>query len=659
MKKFYSFLVMALVALTSFQIKADDDAVTIKVVIDDVTRLDEAYFNYGDYPITWNGNEGTASIPKMNSYGYANYANLYVQVKSQDYYIVSCTCTLADGTTNNISVEDGAYYCSDYISFSGITDYNNMVYNITTADWESSRDKTFTCIIDDATNVNLYCNNYYPKIANGTNTIKFNDTLETNWYCGAKDYTSKFYKVTVDGTEITTYGISYSLSGIHDGSVVEITTKFPEEPCTLKFTFTNEGTEGVVKYITVGGQCVEPETFLADDYTAMLGDAVCLYFDLDGYTIAEPNYYNSTYILINGTYTYAYDGMSLQLAGNTTINITATKNTMLAYTIDIDNVENAQAWVGTSQYYYNQYSDPIPLVNGLNNLEISSKTPWVFIKAANSATYIETCTINGADATYNDYQNYYSVTVTEGSAIVVKTGAIVRDKTFVLYINDYANFSSETLSTYGGYMENGAREDVDLATGYTTHLFAEQDNDFGLCVYGGKDGITMWAYLNEAPYSAYYENGGTYYFTLEDKDVVKLFVCAEEPTAHGVTFEISGAEVSNPSIVKDLVKEVTDPELGFLALPGTQIDIKDNGDYQIDAVTANDVDITPVDGVYTLTINAPTTIKINAKGSGIINIAGDNASNDDIYNLQGIRVNNAQNLPAGIYIQGGKKIYVK
>ncbi|MCC8036946.1 MAG: hypothetical protein LIP02_02245 [Bacteroidales bacterium] len=659
MKKFYSFLVMALVALTNFQIKADDDIVTIKVVIDDVTRVDEAYFNWGDYPITWTGNEGVVSIPKMNSYGYDNYANLYLQVNSADYYIVSCTRTLADGTSSNVYIESGTYYCSDNVSFSGTSDYNNMVYTITTADWASSRNATFTCIIDDATNVNLYCNNYYPEIATGTNTIKYNDTLETNWYCCAKDYSSKFYKVTVDGVEVTTYGSSYSLSAIHDGSTVEITTKYPEEPCTLTFTFTNEGTEGVVKYITVAGERVEPETFLTDGYTAMLGDVVYLYFDQEGYTISEPNYYNSTYILVNDTYTYAYDGMSIQLSGNTTINITATKNQMLAYTIDIDNADNAKAWVGTSQYYFNQYSDPIALVNGLNSLEISSKTPWVFIKAADSACYIESCTVNGTDATYNDYRNYYSVTVEEGSAIVITTGAIERDKTFVLYINDYNNFYSTELSTYGGYMENSSREDVDLASGYTTHKFADQDNQFGLCVYNGKDGVNMWAYLNDEPYAPYYDGGSTYYITFADQDVFKFYVAAEEPTAHGVTFEISGAEVSNPSIVKDLIKEVTDPEAGLLVLPGTQIDIKDNGDYQIDAVTANDVDITPVDGVYTLTITAPTTIKITAKGSGIINIAGDNAANGEIYNLQGIRVNNTQNLPAGIYIQGGQKIYVK
>ncbi len=658
MKKFYSLLVMALVALTSFQIKADDEYVTIKVVIDDVTRVDEAYFNWGEYPITWNGNEGTASIPLKNSYDYYNYASLWLQVDSSKYFITSCTRTLADGSTSNITLYSD-YYASDNIQFNETVNYDGTVYTITTGDWEASRNATFTCIVDDASNVSLYCNNYYPEIATGTNTIKFNSELETNWYCCAKDYSSKFYKVTVDGTEITTYGSSYSLSGIHDGSVVEITTKFPEEPCTLSFSFTNEGTEGVVKYITVAGERVEPATFLAADYSAMVGDVVYLYFDQEGYTIAEPNYYNSTYILINDTYTYAYDGMSYQLTGNTTINITATKNQMLAYTIDIDNANNAKAWVGTSQYYFNQYSDPIALVNGLNNLEISSKTPWVFIKAADSACYIESCTINGTDATYNDYQNYYSVTVEEGSAIVVTTGAIVRDKTFVLYINDYANLNSEELSTYGGYMENGAREDVDLSTGYSTHLFAEQDNDFGLCVYGGKDGITMWSYLNDEPYSAYYTNGGTYYFTLADKDVVKLYVCAEEPTAHGVSFEISGAEVANPSVVKDLITEVTDPEAGFLALPGTQIDIKDNGDYQIDSVIANDVTIDPVDGVYTLTITAPTAIKINAKGSGIINVASDSVANDDIYNLQGIRVNNAQNLPAGIYIQGGQKIYVK
>ncbi len=655
MKKFYSLLVMALVALTSFQIKADDDNVTIYVEIDDVTRVDEAYFNWGDYSITWDGNKGTAVIPLKNSNDYYNYASLWLQVDSSKYFIVSCTRTLPDGSESNITLYSD-YYASDNIQFNETVNYDGTVYKITTGDWESSRTATFTCNIDDASNVNLNCNNYYPKLQNGENTIKFNPDLETNWYACAKDYSS-FYKVTYNGDEVSISGSSYNLNGMTQGSTVDITTKFPEEPVTLSFTFTNEGTEGVVKYITVAGERVEPATFLADSYTAMLGDVVCLYFDTENYTIAEPNYYNSSYITINGDYTYAYDGMSFQLSKATTINITATKNQMLTYYINIDNVENAKAWVGTSQYYFNQNSDPIALVNGDNELQISSKTPWVFIKAANSGTYIESCTVNDADATYNDYQGYYSVTVAEGDHIVIKTGAIVRDEVFVFYINN-ADLNTD-IPTYGGYFENGNRDDIEFATGYTKHYFAEQDNTFAFCVYGGSDGKSVWAYLNNERYSPVYTEGGSYNIDFSNNDVFKVYVTTTEPETSGVEIEINGAETVNPSVTVDLVNLLADPEAGFLALPGTQIDIEDNGDYQIDAVTANDTAVDPVDGVYTVTINEPTKIIINAKGSSVISIESDNAADNEIYNLQGIRVNSAQNLPAGIYIQGGKKIYVK
>lgn len=54
-------------------------------------------------------------------------------------------------------------------------------------------------------------------------------------------------------------------------------------------------------------------------------------------------------------------------------------------------------------------------------------------------------------------------------------------------------------------------------------------------------------------------------------------------------------------------------------------------------------------------------VVLTEQETGIEELEAENANNNDapVYNLNGVRMQNADNLPKGIYIKGGKKFVVK
>ena len=67
------------------------------------------------------------------------------------------------------------------------------------------------------------------------------------------------------------------------------------------------------------------------------------------------------------------------------------------------------------------------------------------------------------------------------------------------------------------------------------------------------------------------------------------------------------------------------------------------------------------DGVYSFKVAGDSDVKVTKTGDAVENISADSeAVPAGVYNLQGIRVaSSLENLPAGVYITGGKKVLVK
>ena len=103
-------------------------------------------------------------------------------------------------------------------------------------------------------------------------------------------------------------------------------------------------------------------------------------------------------------------------------------------------------------------------------------------------------------------------------------------------------------------------------------------------------------------------------------------------------------------------------------LPGTKYTIHPADPTKPFVVTVNSEPVEKVagDDYYEIVLDKAAEIKVSDTESAITGIETDiNASSTDVYNLQGIRVLTAPTqaeinaLPAGLYIQKGKKIVVK
>jgi hypothetical protein len=169
-------------------------------------------------------------------------------------------------------------------------------------------------------------------------------------------------------------------------------------------------------------------------------------------------------------------------------------------------------------------------------------------------------------------------------------------------------------------------------------------------------------YLNDEVVSPLYS--GSTNRTIEgitNNSVLKIFY-NESPETYNVTVE-SSSDLT-VSATKDLVTEVANSS-SFTVLGPSQVDLTVSGDVEegkVILVKVNDEKVEAVDGVYTFTVNADTSVKVSTT-NGVSNISVDGNASSEVYNLQGIRVarsaENLNSLPAGLYIVNGKKVVVK
>lgn len=146
-----------------------------------------------------------------------------------------------------------------------------------------------------------------------------------------------------------------------------------------------------------------------------------------------------------------------------------------------------------------------------------------------------------------------------------------------------------------------------------------------------------------------------------DGDVVKMF--ASEPETYSVTYTIAdGVDVE---VRHDRSLVIENPSVNTVIGP-TEV-------YIVPAATVSRAAGAPLvvkvnelaldadeDGKYVATITGNSTIKVDIDGtSGIDSAEAASRTGDRVYNLQGISVGSTgdgRELPAGIYIVGGKKV---
>lgn len=604
-------------AIVAGGVQGASAAITVKLTINDVSGV-TVKANYEKVPVQ-NG-ENTISVNAYSS----------LEVTTDEDYILESV--IDDGV---IKTSWGGSATMYYY-----TDGDEALVNVVNRKLSDVRTGSFTMDVDDPSKVSASLMQTWKSVGQlvpGVNTVHFIPGVETALSLSAKSGGVPFYQVTKDGTEITgSYG-NYEMS-VAEGMNVVVKTDFPDISVPVKISYT-EGGEGFINKVVVADN--EVTNFNDPDFQVHLGDRVQLYGNTADYK------FNS--MVINGkTENYFYSPYSFVVTKETEILIDATKYTMLPYVVNVDNASAVK--VVSGDYYQNNV---VELVNGANNLEISSANPRLTITPVDGYV-IESVKVDGAviNTSYEGSKQYNVTIDGENTVVDITTSAIVRDQVLVIYAEDLAPF-------YYSYFQNSERAYLTVEQGYNVINYATFEMPpMQFALYSSLEVNPLQVYLNNALVAPTYENGSSY--TLNEFDnysVLKLYVTT--PELYNVTFDIEDGV--DAEVVRDMAIPV-DTAAGFEALTNTMVTVDTKGQGVV--VKVNDAVQTPEEGIVSFAVTGNTNVSI-AKDvvDGIEAVGAENAYR--VYNLQGIEVlRNAdasavEALPAGIYVVNGKKVVVK
>ena len=513
------------------------------------------------------------------------------------------------------------------------------IITISTIKGSVARTASCTVNVDNASKVKVMRSGSYSvvQLHNGENTVYYIPGYETMLIIESATYGVPLYKATLNGVDLAySYGYSANLSN-DGGDKVDILANFPEGlTYNVKFTYVDEfKAKGVVTCVTVNGTAIE-DYDNAEGFDVPAGQSVVVSFDNVNYKIDA--------VKLNDNPVYAYSSYNFIPKADTKINIDAHQYGTVKATLNIDNKDNVTVYKG-----YSYQNDIITVNDGDNEIELSENNAVITIKANSgcfitSVTYGETVLSNQSEYTINP--------VTEGMEISVISGAIVRDKSFTLNIDDISAAQN------GFNLTRTDRTNVEnLATGENKVAFAENETHYQLAAYGSS---VFGVFKKGVMINPSYQGGTSIEFDVADGDVFDAYV-KELPNTYNVNFELAEGIYSyqfNEVSASHVGYSYQWQNMGYTAIKGTS--------FEITIIPASGLDIVVKvgettynadgSGAFVVPVSGAATISITkSTGTGINSINAENADNA-IYTLQGVKV---YGKAKGLYIKNGKKVVVK
>ena len=561
-------------------------------------------------------------------------------------YYSSISVNATDGNFITKATKDGANqlysaYNTQWSFYPSDSDADKTIF-IETIAGKDARTASCTVTVDDASKVRVQRNgtNTTVELQNGKNTVYYIPGYETMLIINPVTYGTTLYKATLNGEDLVySSGYSANLSS-EGGDKIDILANFPEGlTYNVKLTYVDiEKAKGVVTGVTVDGTAID--TFNdAEGFDVPAGKAVAITFDnvnfkIDGVTVNET------------PLSYVYSSYNFTPTNNTVINIDAHRYGTVKATLNVDNKDNVIVYKG---YSYN--GEIIEVANGDNDIELSENNAVVTIKA-NSGCFITSVTYG--ETTLSNQSEYTINPVTEGMVITVVSGAIVRDKSFTLNIDDI------TAAQYGFTLTRASdRSTVDgLVTGKNTVAFAESETHYQLGAFGAP---VFGVFNRGVMINPSYQGSTSVEFDVVDGDVIDAYV-KELPATYNVKFTLEegiNAYQFNEVSASYVGASNLWSTMGYTATEGTEftITIKPMVGLNIDVKVGEEAIAANAEGAFEVPVSEAATINITKSTSDGINTI--NASNADnvIYTLQGVKVNGKA--AKGLYIKNGKKVVVK
>lgn len=614
MRNLYSLFFTALLSCISIAA----NAINITVNVDDPSRV-SVTTSYSSTPLELVAGDNAVSVDE--------YTQIYVRAKENVF--INEVVRSKDGEDDK---KQDQYSMTEVYFYVYSTD-EGAKYTVSSANADDLRDGSCTIWVDDPTNVRVQRSGTYTDvdIVAGETTVKYIKDKELPLMIGAKNYGTELYQVKVNDEVVSPQGNMWYVTPA-DGAKVEIFANFPDEDVAVEFKYASEEAKGFITGVTVNGETVE--NYNDADFKVKVGSQISISGNITDYKL------NS--FKVNGNEPYFYSPYSFTVKEATIIEVDAHKYGTVKATLDIDNPDNVVVYKG-----YSYENNIITLNPGENEIELSETNALIQIKAV-SGSYITSVTADEMSISA-DYESKYNVNVTEGMKIVVKSGTIDRNKTAVIYIDDLSK------APYGNSLNRADNSNIDLVNGYNEIKFYDGDNPFRLSFYGVESAT---AYKNNETFSGVY-GGASYELSLTDGDVIKIFLASNPEMLEAELTAGDGVDASKVAVTMDRIVTVTDWAGKHNTLPGTEISIKPADDYDICVAVDGENVTADADGAFTVIVSKNTTIAVSLPvETGINAVDAEKLDNAGVYNMQGVRVGNAdmKQLPAGVYIINGKKV---
>lgn len=475
-----------------------------------------------------------------------------------------------------------------------------------------------------------------------TQVLKFDPETE-NLIGLEKAWSDTFYGVKLNDIDVApdNYGY-YNNLAIADNYTLEVSLVAPD--IDYDYTITEmEGAEGFITSVKVDGEAVEN----INSFKAHAGSTI----ELTGNTT---DYIFEKMEIGTSTVTYFYGTHSFTATANTTdIKVYAHKPAKFKVSFNIDDAENVVIYTG-----YDPSSNNLTLTSGDQEIEFTESAYGIYIYIDASSKGILKSVIKNETEIFQGYSPV-NTEVAAGDKFVIVTEKIVRDKTGMLYVNGLSD------SFYFNFQNQNTHKDIcTVAEGYNKFEFGNADLPAGISFWpsnGTAAGSVV--VLNGETASPMYEGSFSFSFdgesnaNLADGDVIKVFINGE-PDKYNLTFDIPVTD--GITVHRDYITEITDFSTASTAHEGTvyHLTVPDAEGYT--ATLGEEALTFDADNTAEFTPTADAVLSVSAKTVGVEEVSVDNNASTEVYNLQGIRVaGDANALPSGIYIIGGRKVYVK
>ena len=556
-------------------------AVQMTIVVDNPDAITPTYYD-SSYNTVCRTLEGTQTTFEVEA---GKTQRIYA---NNGFVIKKCT----DQTDKSYTAYDSGRYVEVSLS-------EDKTFTFTTASDASLRDESFTLNLDDpAAVIVTRADNTLYGLKEGDNTVRFDQYEDENEIRIRNSvYGVPLVDVLVNNVSKGAGKTSCTLY-VSDGDNVKVITKSTQP--VAKHTVTLKSSEpGYFLSVKLGEETVTPVfTDGAATFEAETGARLLITGDQDNYKLNSIKVDGTPYWSTASTY-------STSITKDTELEFDVTKYMTLHATIDIDDPTNVKV---TQGYSYNGTildlqpgKQPVEFTNrddASENLNISAQPDCRIISVTVGTTEIT--------PSYGSY----SVTMSDGDEIVIRSEKIVRDKTLVVYRANSDLIDSFTLRFADNTNKYGFKE------GYTTVKYA--DSDLPIYISWESEDIdegTAAVYLNDAELTRETPGRDRFNISPADNSVLKIFHNGA-PAFHEVTFDIpSGA--GEVSVVRDVVRAVTDFSAPLNVAAGTSFVITVSDPEKVEAITVNEqAAVAGLDGTYTFTVSGPTAVVVTATGSG-------------------------------------------